>query len=221
MPVFWRGGRSLLRAECGSQFQTTGGPLHWDYLTHLLKTADYRTLIIVGTETLNEQLRRLFRFRCHDATHKRFDAMFNGTGPLASFSSRIDLAYFHGYFPKDTYDDLHVIRRIRNEVAHSFRRVDFQSGAIADLSRQLKTHLQSSPGDSIADPAWDDDHVCRFAQSKLRVREMTRNEALPHHPFLYSFLTIMVDLMGLAADAYLKTIERRVDEYKRDALSEE
>lgn len=189
----------------------------WDYLIDLLKTRDYRTLIIVGTETLNEQLQRLFRFRCHDSTHKRFDTLFNGTGPLATFSSRIDLAYFHGYLLKDTFDDLHLIRRIRNEVAHSFRKVDFQSGAIADLSRQLKTHLLHPVGESNYDSDLSESQVSQFANSKHYIRELTMNESLPHHPFLNSFLSIMVDLMELAADAYLKKIERQVDEYKRSA----
>lgn len=63
--------------------------------------------------------------------------MFRGTGPLATFSSRIDIAYLLGLFGKRARKDLHLIRKIRNEFAHKPGDVKFTDEAIASRCREL------------------------------------------------------------------------------------
>jgi hypothetical protein len=63
--------------------------------------------------------------------------LFSGNGVPATFSARIDMAYLTGLIPPSTRRELHLIRRIRNEFAHSPRSVQFANEAIASRCREL------------------------------------------------------------------------------------
>jgi len=68
------------------------------------------------------------------------NTMFSGYGPLASFSSKIDMAYSFGLITKSEAEDLHIIRKIRNECAHSIDTViDFSKSPVVDHIARLKT----------------------------------------------------------------------------------
>src|SRR5680860_1238080 len=45
--------------------------------------------------------------------------LFENSGPLASFSAKIDIAYSLGFIPSNEKRTLHAIRLIRNIFAHS------------------------------------------------------------------------------------------------------
>jgi len=64
-------------------------------------------------------------------------SLLNGNGPLSSFSSRIDVAYSVGVIPKMMRNDLHLLRKIRNEFAHTPEEINFQTPSIADRCRIL------------------------------------------------------------------------------------
>jgi len=63
--------------------------------------------------------------------------LFEGYGPLASFSSRIDLAYGLGYLAPLERRDLHLIRKIRNTFAHRTGNVTFDDSEISSRCQQL------------------------------------------------------------------------------------
>jgi DNA-binding MltR family transcriptional regulator len=66
------------------------------------------------------------------------DPLFDGpNAPLQSFSSKIDAAYRMGLFSDRFCRDLHVIRRIRNDVAHRAAGCSFQDTSITDRVRAL------------------------------------------------------------------------------------
>jgi DNA-binding MltR family transcriptional regulator len=44
--------------------------------------------------------------------------IFDGYGPLSSFRARIDLAFAFGLIDHEIYDDLRIIKDVRNEIAH-------------------------------------------------------------------------------------------------------
>ncbi|MGH8510875.1 MAG: hypothetical protein ACREU8_05700 [Gammaproteobacteria bacterium] len=46
------------------------------------------------------------------------DDLFGAMGPLASFRQRIAVAYAFGFLSKEDYDNLNLVRRIRNHFAH-------------------------------------------------------------------------------------------------------
>ncbi len=65
------------------------------------------------------------------------DELLQGTGPLATFSSRIEIAYVLGLIGPEVRRDLHMIRRIRNEFAHCAQGITFEHGPIASRCREL------------------------------------------------------------------------------------
>lgn len=58
-------------------------------------------------------------------------------GPLGSFSSRIEMCYLLGQVSKIVYRELHMVRKIRNEFAHSANLIDFTEQNIHNRIRDL------------------------------------------------------------------------------------
>ncbi len=67
------------------------------------------------------------------------DELFSPLGPLSGFSQKIACAYAFGFIPKQYYDDLSLIRRIRNHFAHFPLDSSFGTKTVADFVRQLST----------------------------------------------------------------------------------
>ncbi|MES2243295.1 MAG: MltR family transcriptional regulator [Pseudomonadota bacterium] len=65
------------------------------------------------------------------------DDLFQAVGPLSSFSQRIAVARAFGFISKNDYDDLNLIRRIRNHFAHHPLEASFSESPVV----QLATHL--------------------------------------------------------------------------------
>jgi hypothetical protein len=63
--------------------------------------------------------------------------IFKGTGPAASFSSRIDLGILLGLYELETHELLHQIKEIRNKFAHRAEPLNFETPTIADRCRNL------------------------------------------------------------------------------------
>jgi DNA-binding MltR family transcriptional regulator len=64
--------------------------------------------------------------------------LFSGTGCLATFSSKIDLAYMLGLISSDIRSDLHILRKIRNEFAHDPEKFGFERDKIRNRCNELK-----------------------------------------------------------------------------------
>ena len=64
--------------------------------------------------------------------------LFEGTSPLATFSSRITMAFYIGKLSPQMRRELNLIRKIRNEFAHSAENISFESDAIANRCRELQ-----------------------------------------------------------------------------------
>lgn len=72
--------------------------------------------------------------------------LFQPSGPLGTFSSKIDLARLMGIISAPAYRDIHVVRDIRNSFAHDLKIRDFNTPSIRDRSMNLKmvdTHILS------------------------------------------------------------------------------
>ncbi|MDX2501140.1 MAG: MltR family transcriptional regulator [Deltaproteobacteria bacterium] len=64
--------------------------------------------------------------------------LFNGQGALATFSSRINIAFALGKLSKEAKNDLHIIRKIRNEFAQVSDSIDFENEIIKKSCKELK-----------------------------------------------------------------------------------
>jgi hypothetical protein len=65
--------------------------------------------------------------------------LFGAMGPLSSFSQRIAIAYAFDFITKQHYEDLTLVRRIRNHFAHHPMDVSFATNEVAQLAKRLST----------------------------------------------------------------------------------
>jgi DNA-binding MltR family transcriptional regulator len=72
-------------------------------------------------------------------SNKLAKRMFTGMGPLHSFSAKAEIAFFFEVIDKDLFEDLMVVKDIRNAFAHTTRFIRFADPAIAEKCRRLST----------------------------------------------------------------------------------
>jgi hypothetical protein len=72
-----------------------------------------------------------------DLSAKLKERLFQGYGPLSTFSAKIDFAYALSMVETDIYNDLRAIKDIRNKFAHSKEVVHFQSEELAPAIQKL------------------------------------------------------------------------------------
>lgn len=105
----------------------------------LMKESD-RGCAIFGAAILHDNLECLLRefFRKDARSAKQvITPLFGAYAPLATFQARIDLAYALALIPRSTFDELHVVRKLRNEFAHESGPIDFDDERCRDRLRLL------------------------------------------------------------------------------------
>ncbi len=117
-----------------------------------INTQSDRGVAIIGMALLEEELQAAIISFLED-DKKSSERLFGRSGPLSNLSSKIDLARLLGMSSKAITSDLHILREIRNEFAHSVTSKDasilsFNSPHIKDkcLALQCVAH------ESISEP---------------------------------------------------------------------
>jgi DNA-binding MltR family transcriptional regulator len=64
--------------------------------------------------------------------------IFEGNGALATFSSKIDISFLLGLIPKNIYNDLGILRKLRNDFAHNAKAITFETDYIKDRCNALE-----------------------------------------------------------------------------------
>jgi hypothetical protein len=105
-----------------------------------------RTAAIVAAALIDDGLETAIKSRLHrdkDIEHR----MFEGLGPLASYSAKVNLGTLMGVIAPAFHDTLVRIGTIRNKFAHSARKTTFASQQIADLCKNFPgpTRSRRSP----------------------------------------------------------------------------
>ncbi len=91
-----------------------------DFLKTLHDEAD-RSLVICACSYIDDLvLERAKRLLSH-GSKKSSRALFEGLGPLSSFSARIHLLHCLGEVNAESAADLHRIRKLRNHCAHNWK----------------------------------------------------------------------------------------------------
>lgn len=91
-----------------------------------------RVIGIIASAFLEDRLTVRILSHLHDDTELT-GKLFKGTGPIASFSAKVDLGCLMGLYGEQTRCDMHLVRKIRNEFAHRAAPSDFESAAIRSL----------------------------------------------------------------------------------------
>lgn len=103
-------------------------------VSHYQKEAD-SSVAILASSFLDNCLEQCIREKLADDDVK--NKLFQGYGPLATFSAKIDIALLLGLIPIKIHKDLNTIRRIRNLFAHKPEPTSFDAGQMRDLASNL------------------------------------------------------------------------------------
>ncbi len=119
-------------------------------ITKKAKIVSFRTLIvesdkgctIIIASILEEMLRQLHEAHIavisHPAKKSIFENLSAPYAPLATFAGKIQIAYGYGLISNGDYEDLQIIRKLRNEAAHSVYDFSLEDDGVQAVVMQLK-----------------------------------------------------------------------------------
>lgn len=105
-------------------------------ISQLMKESD-RGAVLVGVAYLDDLLIRLFKARMR-LTENLGEDLFESSGPLSTLSSRIKVAYSLGWIGPETFRDLNLLRKIRNDFAHLHKPMTFEDQSVQSRCRKLE-----------------------------------------------------------------------------------
>ena len=107
-----------------------------DFKTSLLTESD-RGSVLMAAAFIEDKITKLLKtYMVHNQTIQK--KIFEGNGALATFSSKIDISFLLGLIPKNIYNDLGVLRKLRNDFAHNAKPITFQTDYIIDRCNALQ-----------------------------------------------------------------------------------
>ena len=116
-----------------------------------LKRETDRGLPLVGAALIDEKLlETLQAFIIEGKSSKKL--LTKGNAPLGTFSSRIEACFSLGLIDKFEYQEISLIRKIRNEFAHARHGISFQTEKIIGYCTSLKSEVPELEGYSTKDP---------------------------------------------------------------------
>ncbi|MHC4455365.1 MAG: MltR family transcriptional regulator [Planctomycetota bacterium] len=99
-----------------------------------------RGLVLVSAAFLDESLEDVLCSKfsmAHKKPKSVIEPLFNTFGPLSTFSAKIKISYAMDPIKKWTYQDLEILRKLRNEFAHSIKPAVFDSPGVVRLTEKL------------------------------------------------------------------------------------
>lgn len=96
-------------------------------------------------------------FKLNELSNRYITHMFDGNGALGNFSSKVLLARGIGLISEDVFHDLMVVRKMRNEFAHSLNDISFLDPAVKGridsmfFARQAKEIMRGIPAFNLSD----------------------------------------------------------------------
>ncbi|MFW1945318.1 transcriptional regulator [Acinetobacter guillouiae] len=108
-----------------------------------------RAVPLITAALIEEILHRTLQaFLCDVSASKKILDGFNA--PLGTFSSKIDACYALGLIDEHEYNEINLIRKIRNEFAHTVYNADFNIQKVKDLCMTFKYSVPPDIGDKIS-----------------------------------------------------------------------
>lgn len=105
------------------------------FLATLNQESD-RGSALVTASILDELIKEILQaFLVQSRTSKELLDGFNA--PLGSFSARVAAAYALGLIEKHEFEEINLVRKIRNEFGHSWSSISFETPPVCDYASQL------------------------------------------------------------------------------------
>lgn len=117
----------------------------WFFLSddevQILETLDHdsdRAVAVIVGAMIENRLERGLKVRMPTTDKDALNKVFQFSGPLGSFSAKIDVAYLNGLLTKDAYEDMVRFKDIRNKFAHKLDIRTFDSDSVRDSAKNFK-----------------------------------------------------------------------------------
>lgn len=105
-------------------------------LEELTQSSD-RTKVILGSAILEELLERLLK-KHFILNTKLTEEVFEPSAFLGSFSSKIKISFLLGLISQEMFDDLEIIRELRNKFAHRIHQSSLLDQSATSLCNNFK-----------------------------------------------------------------------------------
>lgn len=116
-----------------------------DYITEVVGESD-RASVVLASAMLDDMLKYSIATSLKlGLTEKQAQHVFRNEGPLGSFSSRIEIGCLFGVIEDATYQQLNIIREMRNACAHSKHKVSFADPVLRNVAVRLFEPLGFTP----------------------------------------------------------------------------
>ncbi|MES9900422.1 MAG: MltR family transcriptional regulator [Sedimenticola sp.] len=116
-----------------------------------LKRETDRGLPLVGAALIDEKLlETLQSFFCNEKASEKL--LNDGSSPLGTFSSRIELCFALGLIDEFEYREISLLRKVRNAFAHAKHGTSFQTEKIKGFCSTLKSDLPEGEDYPTNDP---------------------------------------------------------------------
>lgn len=106
-----------------------------DFLASLRKESD-RGAALVAASMLDERLHEILEAFLAEVPCSR-DLLVGFNAPLGTLSARAMSAYSLGLIQRNEFEEISLMRKIRNEFGHGWEPLSFESESIAALAQQL------------------------------------------------------------------------------------
>lgn len=131
-------------SEGNKKYRTNLDEYKWKDFFEEFQSESPRAAVIISCAFLDSLLRDLIGSFLVDDTKKVDELLGSDDGseaPLSSFSARNKTAYCLGLITKKEFDDLNLIRKIRNRFAHRLHGYSFENKEIIDWCNSLQTPI--------------------------------------------------------------------------------
>lgn len=133
------------------------------------------SMAMTSTSKLERLLEDVLKLHFQNKSRALMDRIFDYRGPAGNFSSKIDLAYALGLVSQHTYKVLHVLRAIRNDIAHSEEELSF-------AAEQLDKHFIKLPITSDRELSFLQAVVDCMKDVKEKIEPLQLAQALKDYP---------------------------------------
>lgn len=110
-----------------------------EFMNELLGESD-RAAVILASSQLDDLLANAIALRMGESTDilaAEVERIFRASGPLGSFSARAEVANLFGIIQNETYEQLTILREMRNACAHSKHPITFNDPLLRNVAMHL------------------------------------------------------------------------------------
>jgi DNA-binding MltR family transcriptional regulator len=153
-------------------------------LTRRVGELSQSATVLVACAVLDAEFERALKVIMRPLNSEMRSRLFDGYGPLSSFSSKVDLAYALNITTDNVHANLVIIKSIRNKFAHTAEVLTLQSDSIQALYRKLKKPIDPKKNNELDIFIECVDEVVSFLQEYLKSKGVVEDLSKRAHATL-------------------------------------